>query len=74
MPDGVCNPVRDVSLMLDGVCNPSSLRDDVSLMLDGVCNPVRDVSLMLDGVCNPVRDVSDSFVLDGVFNLMQPRP
>jgi hypothetical protein len=51
MPDGVCNPVRNV--LPDGVCNPVR---NVSSLPDGVCNPVRNV--LPDGVCNPVRNVS----------------
>ncbi|RLC14757.1 MAG: hypothetical protein DRI57_13980 [Deltaproteobacteria bacterium] len=53
MPDGICNPVRNVSglpAMPDGICNPA--------MPDGICNPVRNVSglpAMPDGICNPVR-------------------
>ncbi len=39
MPDGVCNPVRNVSELFAG---RGFLPDGVSLP-DGVCNPVRNI-------------------------------
>jgi energy-coupling factor transporter ATP-binding protein EcfA2 len=60
-PDGVCNPVRNVSLRRTEFATPS-------FAPDGVCNPVRNVSLRRTGFATP----SETFLCAG--RGLQPRP